>query len=464
KRDSPAPGYVNAAFAEYISSYSAGVLGSGAVVRVTFVRDVGDTTDIGKNTKRLFSLSPSVSGTTVWTSASSVEFRPEHRLKSGQVYHVDFDLAAVADVPETFETFSFSFQVIPQNFELTVNNIRAHTNTDMKRQRIEGTLRTADYAESAPVEKMISASQVDRDLRVAWTHGGEGRDHAFTIEDVSRGDEASKVTLMANGNPIGVDREYETEVEVPALGDFKLMKTQVVQNPGQVVILQFSDPLKEDQSLQGLVRIPDLPDLDYDVRDNEIWIYPPSRLSGTKTVYIEAGIRNVLDYKLKEQITAELVFEQLKPEVRFTGRGTILPATEGLILPFEAVNLRKVDVSVMKIFEANVLQFLQVNNLGGNYEMHRVGKRVLRRSIELESTGVTDLGKWNRYTLDLATLMTTEPGAIYQIRLGFKKAYSTYACDDAPATPEEITLDADMEEGLDEYGNEYYDYYYYEDY
>src|SRR5690606_18433451 len=190
----------------------------------------------------------------------------------------------------------------------------------------------------------------------------------------------------------------------------------------------------------------------------------PSRLSGTKTVYIEAGISNILDYKLKGQITAELVFEQLKPEVRFTGRGTILPATEGLILPFEAVNLRKVDVSVMKIFEANVLQFLQVNNIGGSYEMHRVGKRVLRRSIELESTGVTDLGKWNRYTLDLATLMTTEPGAIYQIRLGFKKAYSTYACDDAPATPEEITLDADMEEGLDEYGNEYYDYYYYEDY
>lgn len=464
KPDRPVPGYVNPAFAEYISSYSAGVLGSGAVVRVTFVRNIADTADIGADSRRLFSLSPSVRGATVWTSASSVEFRPEQRLKSGQVYHVDFDLAAVTDVPETFKTFSFSFQVIPQNFELTLNNIRAYANTDLKRQRIEGTLRTADFAEEASVEKMIHASQVGRDLRVAWTHGGDGRDHSFTIEDVSRSEDASKVTLVANGNPIGVDREYETEVEIPALGDFKLMKTQVVQNPGQVVILQFSDPLKEDQSLRGLVRIPDLPDLDYDVRDNEIWIYPPTRLSGTKTIHIEAGIRNILDYRLKDQITAELVFEQLKPEVRFTGKGTILPGTEGLILPFEAVNLRKVDVSVMKIFEDNVLQFLQVNKMSGNYEMHRVGKRVLRQSIELESAGVADLGKWNRYTLDLATLMSAEPGAIYQIRLSFKKAYSTYACDDAPATPEEITLEADIGESLNEYGDEYYDYYYYEDY
>lgn len=463
KPDRPVTGYVNPAFAEYISSYSAGVLGSGAVIRVAFVRDMVDTAGIGEEGRRLFSLSPSVRGTTVWTSASSVEFRPEQRLKSGQVYHVDFDLAAITDVPETFSTFSFSFQVIPQHFELTVNNIRSYANTDLKRQRIEGTLRTADYAEHTAVETMIRASQDGRDLRVSWTHGDEGREHGFTIEEVSRGEKASQVALVADGDPIGVDREQETVVEVPALGDFKLMKTQVVQNPGQVVILQFSDPLKEDQSLRGLVRISDFPDLDYDVRDNEIWIYPPSRLSGTMTVYVETGIRNILDYKLKDQITAELVFEQLKPEVRFTGRGTILPSTNGLILPFEAVNLRKVDISVMKVFEANVLQFLQVNNMSGNYEMQRVGQRVLRKSIDLEGTGVTDLGKWNRYTLDLATLMNAEPGAIYQVRLSFRKAYATYVCDDAPATPEEIALEGDVEEALNGFDDEYYDYYY-EDY
>src|SRR5690606_31998708 len=156
------------------------------------------------------------------------------------------------------------------------------------------------------------------------THENEGRDHLFTIEDVVRTEDASSVAIVASGDPIGVTRDDETGVESPALGDFKLMKTHVVQHPGQVVVRQLSDPLTEDQSLRGVGRIPDLPDLDYDIRDNEIWIYPPSRLAGTKSIYIEPGVRNILDDAMKNQTVAELVFEQLKPEVRFTGRGNIL--------------------------------------------------------------------------------------------------------------------------------------------
>ena len=107
-----------------------------------------------------------------------------------------------------------------------------------------------------------------------------------------------------------------------------------------------------------------------------------------------------------------------------------------------------------------------MNNLGGNYETHRVGKRVIRRSVELESTGITDLGKWNRYTLDLATLIQAEPGAIYQIRLSFKKAYSTYACENTSGESTEIAFEDELPEDWDYSGNEYYDYdyYYYEDY
>lgn len=465
RKDKAVTGYVNPAFAAYVSSYSSGILGSGSVVQVTFPREIADSATIGTDNRRLFSLSPSVKGTTVWTSPGSVEFRPEQRLKSGQVYHVDFDLAAVMEVPDEFRTFSFSFQVMRQNFEVAVNNILPYSNTDLKRQRIEGVIHTADYADDDAVEKMVKASQFGEGLTLSWTHGGEGRDHGFTIGGVSRNEEASTVDIVTDGDPIGVDRIDETNVDVPALGDFKLTKTKVVQHPGQVVILQFSDPLNADQSLKGLVHIPELADLDYEIRDNELWLYPPSRLSGAKTVYIEAGIRNILGYKLKDQITTEIVFEQLKPEVRFAGRGNILPGTEGLILPFEAVNLRKVDISVMKIFETNVLQFLQVNNLGGDYQLQRVGKRILRQTIPLESSGVTDLGKWNRYTLDLATMMNAEPGAIYQVRLSFKKAYSTFVCDEGQGASETPTFDDAMMEDADLYNDDEYDeYYYYEDY
>ena len=81
-----------------------------------------------------------------------------------------------------------------------------------------------------------------------------------------------------------------------------------------------------------------------------------------------------------------MVFEELKPEVRFTGKGTILPSTDGLVMPFEAVNLKSVDLEVIRIYESNVLQFLQVNALDGNQELHDIVFKSMIPAIALVTT------------------------------------------------------------------------------
>ncbi|HTH54464.1 MAG TPA: MG2 domain-containing protein [Cyclobacteriaceae bacterium] len=125
-------------------------------------------------------------------------------------------------------------------------------------------------------------------------------------------------------------------------------------------------------------------------------------------------------------------------------------------------------VQIVKVFENNVLQFFQVNGYDGNYEMRRVGKPVLKKSVPLENTGVTDVGKWNRFTLDISSMINTEPGAIYQVKISFKKSDAVYACDektDDKDTPER-NEDAYWEQQGDG-ENSYWDYsedYYYGDY
>jgi uncharacterized protein YfaS (alpha-2-macroglobulin family) len=59
----------------------------------------------------------------------------------------------------------------------------------------------------------------------------------------------------------------------------------------------------------------------------------------------------------------------IKPAVELIGKGVILPNTKGLIFPFKAVNLRAVEVKVIKVYEDNVAQFLQVNQFDGYREM-----------------------------------------------------------------------------------------------
>ena len=459
------PSYINPAFGEYISTYTAGVISSGSNIRIVLSRNVADSASFGQESSvKVFDFSPSIKGKTFWLDAQTVEFRPDSRLPSGQVYQVEFQLSKLLTVPKELGTFEYSFQVMPQNFELSVENVKPYVKTELTRQKIEGILYTADFAEAAAVEKILTANQDSKSLKISWTHASEGKQHLFVVEDVARKQEVSTVKLSATGESIGVKTTDEKDVEIPALGDFRVMNAKVVQTPSQYVILQFSDPLKEKQDLKGLISVGDAQNLslDFEIHDNEIWVYPSERQFGTKTIFIEPGVRNIMDARMNKSSSAEVVFEQLKPAVRFLGKGSILPSTDGLVLPFEAVNLRSVDVSITKVFENNIMQFLQVNNLEGSYEMHRVGRNILNKTIQLDNTGVTDLGKWNRYTLDLSTLINTEPGAVYQIMIDYRKEYSSYICDEAAAVvvPDEEESVYEEGEESDEYGDYEGDGYY----
>ncbi len=463
----PSPTYINPAFGEFITSYTAGVVSSGSTIRIILAKDAIDSSSIGQETSvKLFDFSPSIKGKTVWLDKNTVEFRPEARMASGQIYEVAFQLGKLVKVNSELSKFEYSFQVMPQNYEVSIENIKPYIKTELTRQRVEGILNTADFAEDGAVESMVKAKQEGKDLKVTWTHTPEGKQHMFTVEDVARKEAASKVNLSVDGSSLGIKTLEEKEIEIPALGDFKVVNTKVIQNPNQYVVLQFSDPLKEKQELGGLITIEEDRSLtlDFEIHDNEIWVYPPVRQAGSKTMRIEAGIRNISDHKMKESLTAEVTFEQMKPLVRFVGKGNILPSTDGLILPFEAVNLKAVDLTITKIFENNILQFLQVNNLQGNYDMNRVGRIVLKKKVQLDNTGITDLGKWNRYTLDLSTLINTEPGAIYQISIGFKKQYSSYICEGEEGDNQAEVEEESFSDNQGYQGDYYYeDEYYYDD-
>jgi alpha-2-macroglobulin len=464
---------INPAFGEHITSYTAGIVSSGSTVRIILTDDVVDSLEIGQEaTAKLFELSPSIAGKTVWLDRRTVEFQPSTRLSSGQVYEVEFFLSKlVNDLPSDLRTFVYSFQVIPQNFEVSVQNVKPYIKTELTRQMIEGTVTTSDYAASEAVEKMLSAQQEGNGLVVKWSHTAEGKQHLFTVENVTRKEQASAVKLAVDGNPLGITQSSDQEVEIPALSDFKVTNVRVEQGTSQQVILQFSDPLNETQNLEGLISITELPDLDFEIKDNEVRVYPPVRQTGSRTLTIEAGVKNVLNFRMPEGSTFEVAFEQMNPAVRFTGNGNILPSSDGLVLPFESVNLKAVDVEIVKIFESNVLQFLQVNDFDGNQELRRVGKPVLSKMISLENSGTSDLGKWNRFTLDLATLINTEPGAIYQVRIGFKRNYLSFHCDEsddqgnASGGLQEIEQENwEQQENEDSAWDGYEDYYYGDDY
>ena len=83
-------------------------------------------------------------------------------------------------------------------------------------------------------------------------------------------------------------------------------------------------------------------------------------------------------------------------------------------------------MSVIKILEQNIGQFLQSNNLDESGELMRVGRLIaVRRSSWMKGL---DLSRWNTFAIDLKRLIEPEPGAIYRLELSFDRSLSVYPC------------------------------------
>ncbi len=452
---------VNPAFKEYVQAFTTGVVSTHTSIKVRLANDYADSALFNQEvTEKLFSFSPNIKGKAYWVDSRTIEFRPDEKLPPKKFYEAEFYLSKLIKVPDSLKTLEFQFQTMQQDYEVIIDNHKAYNKSDLSREKLYGKILTADVVVDKDVEKVLTATQNDKNLKITWVHDAANKTHYFQIDSVMRGNKKSYVTLSYKGKAIQAKTKGEQDVEIPYLGEFKLLNVKMVQSPEQYILAQFSDPLQENQNLEGLIKLASSMDLRYTVEDNELKIFMPAKKTGTSTLTFEPTIRNSNNESLNLTVSKEITFEDLKPSVRFIGNGVIMPSSNGLLLPFEAVNLKAVDIKVVRIYENNIIQFLQVNDLTGQDQLARVGRTVLKKTIPLNN--VVNYNKWNRFSIDLTQLIKPEQGAIYSVKISFKKKYSTYKCE-GETEEDDVDLVSWNDDNNDEDGW-YYDNYYYGEY
>ena len=426
---------VNPAFREFVQAFTSGTVSTRTTIKIRLTEDVADSASVGKKAdESLFTIRPGIKGSATWIDARTIAFRPDEPLPQDKVYTVDFALSKVMTVPDSLKLLKFQFRTMKQVIQAEVINHTAVSNSDLSREFLTGILYSADEAEDAAMEQALTATQDGRALPVTWTHDHKKNESRFRLDSIRREKSPGTVRIKWNGKGVGAENSGEINVEIPALGDFRMMRTTNATAEEPCINIYFSDPLDGERNLDGLFRVGNFHNLRYEIEQNILRVYLPETSEKKLRLTLEPSIRNIRQATLGRQVTADVILEDLRPNVRFVGDGVIMPTSNGMLLPFEAVNLNAVDIKVVRIYEKNILQFLQVNDLPGNSELVRVGRIVLKKTVPLNGAPVK--GNWNRYSIDLSTLMKTEPGAIYSVILNFKKEYSTYPCTGAPEADE----------------------------
>jgi alpha-2-macroglobulin len=457
-------------FARYISAFSSGILPGDAGIQVRFAFDLIDSSSVGSDAeKAIMEIRPVLKGRLFWKDTRTLEFRPDEKMPHDKVFNVNLHLGRLLNVDDQFRNFRFGFKTMPQTAALKIERVQTFYNNQQPFFSIHGLVETADAADPSKVREMITMNGVSGSPKVSWQHQSQNRKHSFVVENIPRGSTALDIVVSWNGKPIDAAGRGSKQVSLPAPGKFELIHTQLTQMPEPRISLQFSEPLRENQNLAGLIYFADNNNLSTRINGNEIVIFLNKGITGRQILSLETAIRDLNGNPLAEKVVREFVFEDLKPSVKLRGKGTIIPSSNNLLFPFEAVNLAAVDVSIIRIYENNIHQFFQVNQVDGDEQLRRVGRIVARRTLPLATSGVTNLNQWNKYAIDLSEVITPEPGAIYRVSITWKREYSRYPCGDNMQVSDAYLLatpDTGWESISDEirYWGSYDDYSYYPDY
>jgi uncharacterized protein YfaS (alpha-2-macroglobulin family) len=386
--------------------------------------------------------SPKIQGELKRSGSRKVIFTPSAELKRGQNYRATLDLNALYENLEANDQIlNFDFAIKKQH--LTLNHGPLKMDDPIKGSySISGSVRTEDAADLEDVKSCISVTH--ENVLLHWKQGRNSRLFEFSISGIKRSEKEQEIRIAYDGNGIDAkEAKGESKILIPAIGDFKVMEASLDKENSQNINITFSELLDPAQDLTGLIRIRDYDGkLSTQIDNNILTLYTNGKLIGVQTIWIEQELKNRTGQTLQSSAQYEVTFTSPDPSVELVGQGVICPNQTGMIFPFRAIKLRAIDLEIFKIYDNNILQYFQSNYYDSEYGVNNtVGRIVLQTAVDLSQLNPdASYDHWTSYGLDLTEMIKMDPGALYQVRISFRKEYAITDCLDANNEPLDLEI------------------------
>ncbi len=411
-------------FTEYISGYSSGVIPANSSIEIRFTPEFAAKAN--KSATGLFVFEPSIKGKTEWKDETTLIFTPARLLDPGKTYTGGLNLGKLSEVKERLRIFPLRIQTLKKDFRVTFGTLEC-SNAEGNSYILHGEIVASDFIEPAEAENYITVKLGRKKMELTWDHS-VNLIHKFTITGIDRAGKSQELTLSWDGSSAGVKQKGSYTLNIPPSGEFSVLDVITSSGESQKIDIIFSDGIDAAQETDGLIHFTPSTESTISIASNIISVFPAKRLQGAVELNVEASVKNIRGAILSSAFTKQLDFTSWIPQIVPEGKGVILPSSKNLIFPFRAVNLKAVDLKIIKIFDNTIPYFLQENDINGSNSVKRFGRPVYSGRVDLVTGSAMNAGTWNLYTIDLADYIDIEPGVLYKVELGMRRSYSLYPC------------------------------------
>jgi Large extracellular alpha-helical protein len=419
-----------------VDLYTSGLISAGEPLQIRFFEGIPLKKQFGEVlSPKLFSILPKLKGEAYWIDNRTIGFRFDENAVGDQAYKVEFKVSEFVDVPDV-RNLSFGFAVRKQQMNIE--------KTTVEYLGDEATLTAfLNFANPINAEQALSLlSDSERKMYGVKAQNLSANQAVLTFSSVPVKKNPYTLNIILNGKEIGIDKQIEHPVNIRGNETFEVVGTDV-DRINKVLTIYFNRLLDNSQSLEGFFSFSD--ELAYtaeisgskimlyfDKTKNDIYYEQYAESEGlnlelSMNVKDENGNRLSENFKLRD-----IVLVDLKPKVRWSNEGNIIPGGQDVTVYFDAVCLNSVVLRVIRIYNDNLLGFLQDNNTGGVYGVRKVGRLEKKVKINLDQMNIST---WKTYPIVLSDYVNVKPGDIFQLSLDFDRSCYPFACENGqPAT------------------------------
>ena len=229
-----------------LDSYTSGVITEGEPIVVRFKYPNTLKVKQGETLPtKLFTFTPDLKGKAVWLDENTVAFEYD-KIDNTKQYVCRFKVAEMLDVAAT-ETLEFSFGVRRQSFNLTYVYPICQSVDAMDYLL---------YVQFAAPMKLEDAEKIfDESINEQYkveTNFINDKLYMFALRSIPRRASDYVINVTLNGKNIGSDTKIDQALTIYANDMFSPINFEVEKASGEAILF-FSQPLKEDQNLNGLV-------------------------------------------------------------------------------------------------------------------------------------------------------------------------------------------------------------------
>jgi len=412
--------------AQLVYSITKGYIPKNSQIVVVFQEAVPGVSSKEVTDKNYFEFEPNIKGITYWKDSKTLVFRPNAPLKEDIDYAARLYLENIfPNLEEKDRILSFNFKAISLAAYLVESDFIVLDDSNPKEVKYFGKIVFTEPVSKDKVAKAIKLTHMKKTIPLMIKGSLLGTEFEIESQKLERKPERQVFILSVDKKLLDLEKKIVEKCILEGLEKLEPISIYAVRGEEVGFAVTFTDLLDKTCNMDKYIKITPKVDFGTKVIGNKIFILGDFKSGVDYRILLREGIKSKWGIKSKIPAEQTIKFKDAYPQILFDSSGIFLPAPNKSKITFCSINVKRVFVRVVKVYDEELANFVRYKKLSSynpdsRYDagyIERIGENLVQKELILSDKK----NVWLRHELDLSKIFAKDQKGLYLLTINFSR-------------------------------------------